>query len=376
MAYRGAGAAGLDSALRASSTSVHSLFSSGHSADEYSATCPAAQRLAARGHLARRRLSPSRPTVPSVLLIGSSCCRRPGALVSACAGGNSALPSTWRRARRLRGLYLVGGTPWVTGKALAIASPALLAARADGRRRAVDRGAPARWADRPGAARARRRRAVVERARLPRRDARAARAAGGAAAHRRAGRGQGTRRSSTNTKSTPTGTSCAKALRSSRPSTAPSRCRCATARPDQGGLGRPRRLPALDARTLPLDRHAPLARGKPSAVDLPAGLAGPLLPAVAAPGGPDDAHHRARPARRIHRAARSAACAERPHDVALLAQPGGGTPLRDSSRPRPACAGRARATRGLPAPAAPVVAARRSESRWPGTWTNERPPAP
>ena len=53
---------------------------------------------------------------------------------------------------------------------------------------------------------------------------------------------------------------------------------------DQERLGRPRLVPALDARALPLDRHRALAGGKPAAVDLSPGLAGPLLPALAAPG--------------------------------------------------------------------------------------------
>ena len=67
-------------------------------------------------------------------------------------------------AARLRGRLPVGGTPWVTGKALAISSPALLAAPRSP--------APAMLCVRPrgrsGGARdrgARRRRAVVERAR-------------------------------------------------------------------------------------------------------------------------------------------------------------------------------------------------------------------
>ena len=81
----------------------------------------------------------------------------------------------------------------------------------------------------------------------------------------------------------PTGISCAKAPRSSRPSTArvtlPLRDGVSLT---EGRLGRPRLVPAVDARTVPLDRHAALAGRKPPALDLPAGLAGPLLPAVAA----------------------------------------------------------------------------------------------
>ena len=61
-------------------------------------------------------------------------------------------------------------------------------------------------------------------------------------------------------------------------------------RSDQERLGRPRLLPALDARTVPLDRHAPLAGGKPPAVDLPPRLSRGLLPAVAPPGHPVNTH--------------------------------------------------------------------------------------
>ncbi len=49
-------------------------------------------------------------------------------------------------------------------------------------------------------------------------------------------------------------------------------------------LGRHRLLPALDARTLPLDPHPPLAGGKPTALHLRPRVAGPLLRALAATG--------------------------------------------------------------------------------------------
>ena len=91
-------------------------------------------------------------------------------------------------------VYFSGGTPWVTGKALAISSPALLAAALTGGGDAVEPASRNRAAGIAGARHrgARRRRAVVQRAGLPRRDARAAPTARRAAAHRRARRRQGT----------------------------------------------------------------------------------------------------------------------------------------------------------------------------------------
>ena len=56
-------------------------------------------------------------------------------------------------------------------------------------------------------------------------------------------------------------------------------------RADEERRGRPRLVPAVDARTVSLDRHAALAGGKPSAVHLPAVWQGRYYAAVAATGG-------------------------------------------------------------------------------------------
>ena len=139
------------------------------------------------------RLTP--PTLASALLIG----------LAADRGGRCVFLSVRRRELGL-GLYVAvalsgcgvvyfsGGTPWVTAKALAISSPALLAAALTGGLDAAERAHPPSLGRRSGSPRdrgARRRRAVVQRPCISRRHARAAPAAGGAAAHRQAGRGQG-----------------------------------------------------------------------------------------------------------------------------------------------------------------------------------------
>ena len=171
--------------------------------------------------------------------------------------------------------YLVGSTPWVIGKSLAIASPALL--RRGARWAARCCGACGGAVARPGvlesswSSRSARRRALVQRAGLPRRDARAARAAGRARSTSAGWSPARDRRSSTSTKPMPTGTSCVQAApvepAEYRPVTLPLRDGALLTK---SAWARPRLVPALHARALPLDRHAPLARGKPPAVDLPA----------------------------------------------------------------------------------------------------------
>ena len=218
-----------------------------------------------------------------------------------------------------------------------------------------------------------RRRAVVQRARLWRRDARAAPAAGRAAAHRRASSRARDRRSSTNTKSTPTVISCATGApvepAEYRSVTLPLRDGVAS---DQGRLGRPRLLPALDARTLPLDRHRALAGRKPSAVDLPPRLAGALLPALAAPGAPQSAAssstfpsaNRTRcptAARRVRADASRCALSTRwrsPRARSCSASPARRKPSTRASSPT--------------SDAAPIVA-RGDQTLWPGTWFHELP---
>ena len=129
-------------------------------------------------------------------------------------------------------VYFSGGTPWVTGKALAISSPALLAAALGGAGALWTRHGRNRYASFAGIALA----AVLT---------------GGALWSNALGYGDATlaprarmvelqhldslvagkgRRSSTSTKSMPTVTSSAKAHRSSRPSTERPISRCATAR--------------------------------------------------------------------------------------------------------------------------------------------------
>ena len=110
---------------------IDQLFSSGQSAHtKLGNLLRAAERLPARRHLAGRRLPSDRARRPErVLWIAL-------ALLGGCGSSGRERPPAAVRDPLLRRValigcgvvYLAGGTPWVTGKAMALSSPALLTA--------------------------------------------------------------------------------------------------------------------------------------------------------------------------------------------------------------------------------------------------------